>query len=102
MQESQWDPSHELVLDGNSVAGLLQEVFGSEMTVNQAKCSSCGNLSQIGELLVFGGAMGSVLRCPRCQSMMMRIVSRPDDMLLDMQGISYFILASSQVLSRLH
>ncbi len=89
MQESQYDPSRELMLDGNAIAGLLHEVFGTEMTINQAKCASCGNVSQIGELLVFGGAMGSVLRCPSCQGMMMRIISRPDALWLDMQGVSY-------------
>ena len=89
MQDSQNDSSQELTLDGNAVAGLLHEVFGAEMTTSQAQCAACGAVSRIGELLVFGGAMGSVLRCPRCQAMMMRIVSRDDALWLDMQGISF-------------
>ena len=88
MQDSQNNPGLELMRDGNAVAGLLQEVFGVEMTANQAQCASCGAVSQLGELLVFGRTMGSVLRCPKCQEMMMRIVSRSNDIWLDMQGIS--------------
>ncbi len=89
MQDSHYEPGDELVLDGNSVAGPLQEVFGIEMTDSLAKCASCGSLSHLGELLVFGGAMGSVMCCPRCHEMMLRLVSRPGDLWLDMRGISY-------------
>ncbi len=65
MQNSQYDRGREMVLDGNAVAGLLQEFFGIEMTANEAKCSACGSVNPIGRLLVFGGAMGSILRCPQ-------------------------------------
>lgn len=94
MQDSQYDPSRdELMLDGNGAAGLLQEVFGAEMTANLARCAHCGELNMLGALLLFGGAMGSVLRCPWCEGMMMRIVARPDAFWLDMQGTSYLRLA---------
>ena len=89
MQDSQSDPSGELMLDGNAVAGTLREVFGVEMTANEAQCASCKTVSQIGSLLVFGGAMGNVMRCPHCQEMMMRIVSRQDDVWIEMRGVSY-------------
>ena len=32
----------ELMLDGNAVAGLLQEVFAVEMTTAVGTCASCG------------------------------------------------------------
>ncbi len=89
MPDSQSDPSRELVLDGNSVAGLLQEVFGVEMTPSQAQCAACNTVNYVGELLVFGGTMGSVLRCPNCDNMMMRIVSQPEALWFSMAGISY-------------
>lgn len=92
MQPSQYDPSRELMLDGNAVAGLLQELFGTEMTANWARCDHCGEVSMLGALLLFGGAMGSVLRCPSCEGMMMRILARPNSLWLDMQGTSYLRL----------
>ncbi len=88
VQDSHYDPSRELVLDGNAVAGLLQEVFGTEMTASPAQCAHCGEVSMLGALLVFGGAMGRVLRCPECEDVMMRIVARDGALWLDMQGVS--------------
>src|ERR1700744_5394636 len=35
-------------LDGNGAAGLLQEIFGREMTVAVATCASCGAVAPIG------------------------------------------------------
>ena len=78
-----------LMLDGNAVAGLLQEVFGAEMTPAPAQCGHCGQVSSVGALLVFGDGMGAVLRCPSCKNMMMRISQRPGDALLEMQGVRY-------------
>ena len=37
---NQVDASRELVLDGNAVAGLLQTVYGEEMTTCPAECAS--------------------------------------------------------------
>lgn len=89
MQDKQHEPTRELMLDGNAVAGLLQELFGAEMTTNQAKCAHCGKVSMLGAMLLFGGDMGNVLRCPWCEGVTMRILARRDDFWLDMRGISY-------------
>lgn len=89
MQDTQRDPSCELMLDGNAIAGLLQEVFGTEMTANPAQCAYCSKVNMLGALLLFGGAMGCVLRCPGCEEMMMRIVARRETIWLDMQGMSW-------------
>jgi hypothetical protein len=80
------------MLDGNAVAGLLQEVFGTEMTTNPAQCDHCGGVNMLGALLLFGGEMGSVMRCPVCEEMMMRIVARRETIWLDMQGMSWLRL----------
>lgn len=88
MQDTQYDQSHEFMLDGNAVAGLLQELFGAEMTTSRAQCAHCGKVSMLGAMLLFGGAMGNVLRCPWCEEVTMRILARNDDFWLDMQGIS--------------
>jgi Zn finger protein HypA/HybF involved in hydrogenase expression len=89
VRSSQGDPSLELVLDGNAAAGLLREIFGVEMTLSEARCASCGVVSRLGELRVFGGAMGDIMRCPMCQNLMMRIMSGENALWLDMQGVSY-------------
>jgi len=63
----------ELMLDGNAIAGLLEELFGAEMTTAVATCNICGATEPIGAVHVFRGA-GVVLRCPRCGNALARIV----------------------------
>jgi Family of unknown function (DUF6510) len=63
----------DLMLDGNAVAGLLQEVFAVEMTTAIETCNTCGSNDQIGALRVFRGA-GIVMRCPRCDNALVTIV----------------------------
>ena len=62
-----------LMLDGNAVAGLLQEVFAVEMTTATVSCNTCGAINAVGALHVFRGA-GIVMRCPRCDSAVGTIV----------------------------
>jgi hypothetical protein len=51
-----------LMLDGNAVAGLLQEVFAVEMTTALGTCGNCGATDAVGAMHVYRGA-GTVLRC---------------------------------------
>jgi Family of unknown function (DUF6510) len=62
-----------LMLDGNAVAGLLQEVFSVEMTTAIGTCKGCGAIEALGATRVFRGA-GIVLRCPSCDNTLVKIV----------------------------
>ena len=62
-----------LMLDGNAVAGLLQEVFAVEMTAAIATCSACGAADAFGATRVFRGA-GIVMRCRHCDTALVTIV----------------------------
>jgi hypothetical protein len=62
-----------LMLDGNAVAGLLQEVFAVEMTTAIGTCNTCGAADAVGALHVFRGA-GIVMRCPHCDNALVTIV----------------------------
>ncbi len=61
-----------LMLDGNAVAGLLQEVFAVEMTTATATCNRCGGTDAVGALHVFRGA-GIVMRCAQCDNALVTI-----------------------------
>jgi hypothetical protein len=76
----------ERMLDGNAVAGLLQEVFAVEMTTAIGTCDGCGAQEPIGAVHVFLGA-GAVLRCPHCDNALVKIVSSSGRMWLSMPGI---------------
>jgi Zn finger protein HypA/HybF involved in hydrogenase expression len=90
----QTDMNRALMLDGNAVAGTLYEVFSMEMTTSLAECVHCSNQSEMGELLAFTHTPGLVLRCPQCESIVLRIVVAPDAFYLDARGAMYLRLAS--------
>ena len=93
MDDQAPDVNRALMLDGNAVAGLLQEIFGLEMTANPAECAHCGNVSAVGGLLAFTQAPGAVLRCPACEEIVVRIVATPEAIFLDARGAAYLRLA---------
>ena len=76
----------ELMLDGNAVAGVLQEVFAVEMTTAVGMCGSCGATEQVGATRVFRGA-GIVLRCPHCDNALAKVVKDDGRMWLSFPGI---------------
>jgi hypothetical protein len=72
-------------LDGNAIAGLLAEAFGTEMTTAPRRCQSCGTVSAVGAHRAYQGA-GVVLRCPACGDVALRIVGLPDRLVLRLSG----------------
>ena len=76
----------ELTLDGNAVAGLLQEVFAVEMTTAIETCDGCGADSPVGAAHVFRGA-GIVLRCPNCDNVLVTIVKADTRVWIGFPGV---------------
>ena len=76
----------EFMLDGNAVAGLLHTVFGTEMTEVNGTCGNCGARAQVGAARVFRSA-GVVLRCPRCDSVLAKIVQQEMQACVDLRGL---------------
>lgn len=87
-----------LRLDGNAAAGLLAEVFAVEMTSAQSTCAGCGQTGPVGMLLLYGGEMGAVLRCPACERVQVRVVrerGRAGRYWVDMRGMTTLRITSS-------
>ena len=74
-------------LDGNAAAGLLAEVFQIEMTVSFTTCAYCGTHGEIGRLIVYVRAPGTVFRCSVCGQVQLKIVTAPGRYLVDMTGV---------------
>jgi hypothetical protein len=72
-------------VDGNALAGLLVEVFATEMTRAMRTCQSCGSSSAIGAHRAYRGA-GVVLRCPVCSDVALRVGILPDRYVVRMIG----------------
>jgi len=82
--------SDPMTLDANAVAGMLMEVFGTEMTVVASRCAHCGNRAMVGTLRAYTRAPGVVLRCSICSEVVMRVMRRADGgFLVDVRGATY-------------
>ena len=74
-------------LDGNAIAGQLQELFGAELTTAGGTCASCGAMGPIAELSVYVSA-GAVARCRSCNAVVMVLVTIRDVTRIDLRGIA--------------
>jgi hypothetical protein len=79
--------TEEIRLDGNAAGGILRDVFAQEMTAALASCSGCGAVGPIGALLEYGQPTGVILRCPTCDTPVLRIVRTPGLLRLDLSGV---------------
>ena len=89
-----YQAADDAALDANAVAGMLAEIFGSEMTAVASRCAHCGNRAMVGSLRVYGmRGMGIVMRCSICTEIVMRFMRRPDGtFLVDARGAAYLRL----------
>ena len=87
--------TEDLRLDGNAAGGVLREVFTHEMTAALATCAGCGTMGPIGALLEYGPRMGIVLRCPGCDTPVLRIVRTPGLFRLDLSGLLLLTIPAS-------
>ena len=77
-----------VALDGNAIGGLLQQVFGTDMTDAHATCAACGAADPVAETVVYLRGPGTVVRCRNCSGMLM-VISRVRGMnCVDLRGLA--------------
>jgi hypothetical protein len=74
--------------DGNAIAGQLMDVFGREMTTAMGTCATCGASGQVGALVVYLRAPGTVARCPACSAVLMVLVAIRGVTCVDLRGMA--------------
>jgi ribosomal protein S27E len=74
-------------LDGNAAAGVLEQIFPFEMTTVEATCAGCGQVNVVGALVVYKHGMGTIVRCPSCEWVLIRVTEIKGCYWLDMRGV---------------
>jgi hypothetical protein len=87
----------ELTLDGNAIGGVLGDVFGREVTSAAGRCRGCGAVEAVGALVVYLHAPGTVVRCPHCQCLLMRVLHDRGRYRLDFGGLLWLELDDGAV-----
>jgi NAD-dependent SIR2 family protein deacetylase len=74
-------------LDGNAAAGTLQAIFPFEMTLVQATCAGCGATNPLGATAAYMHGMGTIVRCPSCDNVLIRVAQVKGHYFLEMRGV---------------
>jgi hypothetical protein len=87
----------DLRLDGNALAGTLDELFAVEMTSALGCCDSCGQVAALGgqHLYRYPRAPGAVLRCQACEGVLMVLVEGPSGWRVTLRGLRWLEIRSS-------
>src|ERR671919_1775393 len=73
-------------LDGNAAAGLLTQVFCAEPSSAVIICAGCGATAAIGALPAYGLELGAIVRCPQCDTAVLRVGAAGAMLWLDLRG----------------
>jgi hypothetical protein len=74
-------------LDGNAAAGILQTIFPFEMTLAQGTCATCGATNPLGAAVAYMHGMGTIVRCPTCDNVLIRVALVKGRYFLDFHGV---------------
>jgi Family of unknown function (DUF6510) len=89
-----------LRLDGNAAAGILSEIFAVDLTAARAMCAGCGATRAVGALLLYAHGMGTVVRCPSCDAVVLRVGRTPTQVWLDATGARHLVIRAAEVTVR--
>jgi ribosomal protein S27E len=78
--------------DGSALDGHLDGVFRVDLAGASGRCTGCRRTLPMAEALVFDHAPGVVVRCPRCDKVLLRLVRGPGRAWLDLCGLTYLQL----------
>jgi predicted nucleic-acid-binding Zn-ribbon protein len=82
-------------LDGNAAGGTLARFFARDGTSWSVTCDGCGATSFLGALMLFGGRMGMILRCPKCAVVNLRATEINGTLRVDTKGAKCLALRSA-------
>ena len=91
----QTDPTAEMMVDGNAIAGILERLFGGDLTAAPGRCAHCGTVNMVGAMHAYVRAPGTVLRCPACHGVVLRVVETTRATYVDARGAAYLVFERS-------
>ena len=83
-------------LDGNAAAGELSRIFAMDITSAEGQCANCGAKERFAEAHLYVQCPGLVARCALCGHVLLRFVSAQQHVFLDLRGMTYLTLNTTQ------
>ncbi len=85
-------------VDGNAAAGELSRIFATDVTAAEGQCAHCGAIKRFAEAHLYMQGPGVVARCAVCENVLLRLANVRQRVFLDMRGMTYLKLDTSQSL----
>jgi len=83
-------------LDGNAAAGELSRIFAMDITSAEGQCANCGSKRRFAEAHLYVQCPGLVARCALCGHVLLRFVNTQQRIFLDLRGMTYLTLNTTQ------
>ena len=83
-------------LDGNAAAGELSRIFEMDITSAEGQCANCGAKRRFAEAHLYVQCPGLVARCALCEHVLLRLVNTRQHVYLDLRGMTYLTLDTTQ------
>jgi len=83
-------------LDGNAAAGELSRIFAMDITCAEGQCANCGSKRRFAEAHLYVQCPGLVARCALCGHVLLRFVNTQQRIFLDLRGMTYLTLNTTQ------
>ncbi len=83
-------------LDGNAAAGELGRIFAMDITSAVGQCANCGSKRRFAEAHLYVQCPGFVARCAVCGHILLRLVNSQQHIFLDLRGMTYLTLNTTQ------
>jgi hypothetical protein len=83
-------------LDGNAAGGVLDAIFSFEMTMAVATCAGCGTRNPLGAVMAYMHGMGTILRCPTCDTALIRVAHIRARYYVDLRGMRALRIAEEE------
>jgi hypothetical protein len=83
-------------LDGNAAAGELSRIFAMDITSAEGQCANCGAKGRFAEAHLYMQCPGLVARCALCGHVLLRFVNTQQHIFLDLRGMTYLSLNTTQ------
>ena len=84
-------------LDGNAAAGELSRLFAMDITSAEGQCANCGAKERFAEAHLYMQCPGLVARCALCGYVLLRCVNTEQHVYLDLRGMTYLAVATTQL-----
>lgn len=75
-------------LDGNALAGILEDGLGLDLTDCRGRCAGCSGIAVLATAVVLVSPMGTVARCASCEHVLITVVTGDGRTWIGLPGLS--------------